>query len=347
MSARATALRALQALESVLDHDAPGWEASTTLADRARVLSKGFTEDRHARETPPLDADGRAAYLAYFAPRTIAALAHVYTRIAPPNAIAMDVGAGTGASGLFLALSGVRILHLVDKDERALVRARALIGRAAPSTEVVIHAGTRIPDMKCGDMTLSFSLSEIALGDDDARAAERKRVLDRAFTRLVVVDGGDRTAARNVQTLRADALARGFGVLLPCPHDDVCPALQRTSDWCHLRTERGLTPRLAGFAELVGRDPEQMAFMALVASREHTTTVNDSVLVLGTPQTEKGRTRLFVCGASGLRTLQALKRHADVTDALARLAPGDRVHAHGERRADALHLDAPPVVVET
>jgi predicted O-methyltransferase YrrM len=347
MSVRRTAERALLALERVLDEDAPGWSESAALAERARSLSKGFTEDRQMRETPTLDALGKNAYLAYFAPRTIAALAQVYARLSPPTAIAMDVGAGTGASGLFLALMGVRILHLVDKDERALSRARALINRVAPSTEVVVHPGTRIPDLRVGDLTLSFSLSEIALGDDDARTTEYKRVLERHYTRLVIVDGGDRTAARNVQHLRAEAIAMGLGVLFPCPHDDVCPALARTGDWCHLRTERGLTTRLAQFATRVGRDPEQMAYMALVASREHPTTVSDDILVLGTPQVEKGRTRIAVCGRDGLRTLQALKRHASVALDLAALPLGSMVRAHGERRADTLHLDSAPVVVES
>ena len=339
--------RALTLLERHLDALSPGWADDAGLADIARTLSKGFTEDRRARDTPTLDARGRAAYLAYFAPRTIAALAHVCARTTPIAPVVVDVGAGTGASSLFAALAGAKTLHLVDKDARAVERARALV-TSSTGAHVVTRTDGRIADAHDGDMLLSFSLSEIAQGDDEARAAAIDRVLDRAFDRLILVDGGDRTASRNLGELRARALARGLSIAFPCPHDDVCPALARATDWCHLKTTRALTERFFRFARAVGRDAEHMSFSALVVERRPMERARDreGVLVLGDPQVEKGRARIAVCGPAGLRTLQALRRHAPVADGLVTLSPGVRAVVHGEQKGAVLHLDAPPVVTD-
>src|SRR5690606_12993302 len=90
--------------------------------------------------TPAASDDVAHAYLAYFAPRTIAAVSSALADADVPARI-VDVGAGTGAASLAFAAAGSEDILLTDHDPRALARARLLLerlpGRRSVKTLVV------------------------------------------------------------------------------------------------------------------------------------------------------------------------------------------------------------------
>lgn len=331
-------------IEQVLDEERPDWESDGALVRVARALSEGFTSETPSR-TPAATVDVAHAYLAYFAPRTLAAVASALGDERAPERV-VDVGAGTGAASLVFALAGAREILLVDHDPGALERARRLLERL-PSPARPRRVETLVVDLDSpqplpwSDAVLvsAFTLGELRVEDETA-IFDGLLALSSATPRLFLVDAGDRRRARRLQELRAVALERGWHVRAPCPHEDACPALERRRDWCHLRAERHLSERLARFAQAVGRDPLELAYAFVDLVREEVPRPERQVLVIGEPRREKGRARLPVCGPAGLRFLQALKRDREAHDALLALDRGAVLEDPGwERRADSAHVD--------
>ena len=326
--------------------------------ERAQRKSLHYTE---AAREPDEDAAADVAYLAHFGPRAIAAVARVVVPFASearsPGGVAteaVDVGAGSGASALVLLLLGVKTVHLVERSTRALDLAAKLldpftIEGAAPGASVVrvVHDARTRPRPIAGAQWLlsSFAFGELARArteDDDVRATFKQIEgwapnAERAF----LVDAGDRPRARAIQALRDALVVEGRGVLAPCPHTDRCPALVRERDWCHTRVEKRLPEPFARFAIGVGRDDAEMSLSYVVVGWAGEQPLSTGVRVIGEARVEKGRARLPVCGARGLRFLQATKKHREAHDTLITLARGvvlDAVCAT-DPRADTAHVD--------
>lgn len=335
--------RATSALEQHLDEGRPGWHEDDRLVRAARALSEGFTTAPDEL-TPLLDDDRAAAYLAYFAPRTVAAVAHVLAPFAEggaPRAV-LDVGAGTGAASLCALAAGAERVLVADRDPLALDEALLLLRRLAPRASLARTSGDLfsqgVIDDRAELLLSAFAVGELLAAHPVEETLERLLAAAPRARALVLLDAGDRTRARGLQELREAALARGLSVRAPCPHGDPCPALARRRDWCHTRVERHLTPRLAAFARAVGRDEEQMSLSYLVLERAPRAPERH-VRVLGEPLVEKGRVRLPVCGPEGLRFVQSLKRHKEARAALLSLERGARLReVHAERRGDTAHV---------
>lgn len=336
--------RAQSVIEQVLDEERPGWERDEALVARARALSEAFTSEGPT-VTPSATVEVAHAYLAYFAPRTVAAVASALSFAPVPERV-VDVGAGTGAAALVFAAAGAREVLLVDHDPAALERARALLERlpaahrprSVTSLALDLHAPRPLP-VSDHALVSAFTLGELLPGGDAEAVLDGLLTLAPKTDRLFLVDAGDRRRARRLQELRAAALARGWHVRAPCPHEGPCPALERRRDWCHLRAERRLSERLARFAEAVGRDPLALSYSFVDLVSDELAHEDHQVLVIGEARREKGRVRLPVCGAGGLRFLQALKRDREAHDALLTLERGAVVRDVGwERRADTAHV---------
>lgn len=344
-SASLLVARAQSVIEQVLDDERPGWDEDAALVRVARALSEGFTGERPS-VTPAATTDVAHAYLAYFAPRTVAAVSSALAFAEVPERV-VDVGAGTGAAALVFAAAGTREVLLVDHDPRALERARGLLERlprehrpsAVTSLVVDLNAPAPLP-VADAPLISAFTLGELRPDDDAAAIYDGLLALAPASPRLFLVDAGDRRRARRLQELRAVALERGWHVRAPCPHEGPCPALERRRDWCHLRAERRLSERLTRFAEAVGRDPLALSYSFVDLVQGDVARADRQVLVIGEARREKGRVRLPVCGAGGLRFLQALKRDREAHAALVQLERGAVVRDAGwERRADTAHVD--------
>ncbi|MCC7071062.1 MAG: methyltransferase domain-containing protein [Deltaproteobacteria bacterium] len=342
----AAVARAYGRIEHFLDERARGWEQSRALADAARRLSERYTEER-----APVAGDDVAelAYLAYFGPRAVCATAAALDAAQlTARGVVVDAGCGSGAAALLLVEAGAARVIGVDRSERALAMARALVGDALRAVCAPVESAPA-----CREATLvasSFAFGELAGSAELALAALER--LGGEHSALAIVDAGDRAHARRLQQAREAvrlAPTDRRHLLAPCPHDDACPALARERDWCHARVAKALSPRLAAFARAVGRDEVHMASSYLVLAPPGATTREDGggILVIGEAHKEKGRARLSVCGPGGLRFLQALKRERAAFDALlavprgARLAPSLATGAtHGVAHVDASQVAA-------
>jgi hypothetical protein len=97
-------------------------------------------------------------------------------------------------------------------------------------------------------------------------------------------------------------VAAGLHVVAPCFFSGPCPALVRERDWCH-DAAPGADGQRIDFSHLVVRvagepDPDPSLFRV----------VSDRL-------PEKGRLKLYACGASGRHAVVRLDRHASATNA--------------------------------
>ena len=294
---------ALDALDAFLERAAPGYADSAVLADAARRISVDYTQTRQIDE----DAAASVAYLAYFGPRAVVALARALRSVpgsAPPTHV-LDVGAGSGASALAWLAAGAKKVTLVERSAKALALAKQLHA----GKPVELRAQSLFDASGNGEVThLSASFVVGELPTDTDLPGLFKRLAPNA-QHTVLVDAGDQPRARRLQHLR-DVLVLDGAVVVhgPCPHREPCPALIRERDWCHDRVDKTLPPRLAKFARKVGRDDAAMSLSWLAFGPGAAATTPDGIVVIGEARAEKGRLRVPVCGPGGLRFLQVLKR---------------------------------------
>lgn len=327
---------ALAHLDAFLEREAAGYADNRAMATEARAASVAYTETRAI----DIDTAASLAYLAYFGPRAVVAVARALRPVpastGPVHVV--DVGAGSGASALAWAFVGSTLhapapmlLTLVEQSPKALELARRLLQRLPVHVQVQARPGglTTVSSInEATHVSAAFVVGELP-PTMDVEAALRR--LAPAAATTVLVDAGDHPRARRLQTLR-DTLRERDDVVIhgPCPHRDACPALQRERDWCHDRVEKHLPERLARFARLVGRDDALMSLSWLSLGRGPGAAAGqgeDGLVVVGEARQEKGRVRLPVCGPRGLRFVQALNRDRAVVDAVAGLDRGDRLPA--------------------
>jgi hypothetical protein len=354
--------RALAHLDAFLARECRGYADDDSLVRTARALSERYTTGMAKGDEPEPDDASSLAYLAHFGPRAIVATAYALRALehekAPVHVV--DVGAGSGAASLVFALWGTKKLALVERSEKSLATAAKLLaGTGAKVRAIPVDARVckrPVHDDDDVDVLFSaFTFGELVprTGNDSTRDDVRSTFAQlHAWApdapRIVLVDAGDRLRARPLQMLR-DALAlEKRPILSPCPHQDACPALLRERDWCHQKAPKDLPPRLAQFARNVGRDDEEMALMHLVLGRVGEQAAPDSVLAIGDARVEKGRVRLPVCGAQGVRFVQALKRTREAHDALLEIERGARLPGSLVKlaRGDVAHVESASDLVD-
>jgi hypothetical protein len=325
--------RALDRIAAELDRARPGWADDSALVAEARRMSEGYTE---RRVTTP--ANRAEAYLAYFAPRTVAAMARVAPLVPFDGVRVLELGSGTGAASLVCALAGAKALTLCEPLLDARQTAHRLLTGLAD-----VEQREKISRSPGAEVALAaFSWGEIFPDTAPRDALDQVERLAPRARDLVILEPGDRASSRRVLELRAAALDAGWRALAPCPHEAACPALERAHDWCHTFVDRALPERFAAFARQVGRDPDRMALTYLVLSKRPDARPSGGARVLSGARVEKGRARAAVCAAEGVRSVQALKRHKPAFAALKGLERGDVLRLDGlEVRGDTAHLESP------
>jgi hypothetical protein len=298
---------------------------------RNRLVTRGAGSRIHqglvgAREligTPYLaDPELREEYTREIAPRTSVALKKVLGEIyAKPTGRGrprrfLDLGAGTGAVGAALRAHFQGELDLVEVD-----RIAASAGtRIADITNVpgLAHlAGVRAPF----DLVVSAHvLNELYVDQGPSERLPRLAALVKNWCEHLLGDGGTliliepalRETSRALLGVRDHLLAAGLHVVAPCFYTGPCPALLRQRDWCHDSAPSGA---------------ERVDFSYLVVRMSGEPTIESTLFrIVSDPLPEKGRLRLFGCGASGRRPIVRLDRHATTANAdLDQLARGDVV----------------------
>lgn len=275
-------------------------------------IHEGLVGARALVGTPYLaDAGLRAEYERDIAPRTGVALRKILTAVLPAEGLrlqpdsVLDLGAGTGAVGEEL---------------------RNLLGRRHRLVEVdrVPRGGTtRVADVTRVDALATFGapfdlviaahvLNELYLDEEPGVRATRLSRLVRAWSEellsadgtLVVIEPALRETSRALLAVRDQLLASGLHVVAPCFFTGPCPALLRERDWCH-DSAPDSTGRRIDFSYLVVR----------TAGPTAPASETNRFRVVSDPLPEKGRLRLFGCGADGRHALVRLDRHASAENA--------------------------------
>jgi ribosomal protein RSM22 (predicted rRNA methylase) len=253
------------------------------------------------------DGELRREYEKEIAPRTEAALARIFEAAPLPRPRrVLDLGAGTGAVGRAILdrWPGVELVAVDQVGGPGIVQADV--------------AGATRPKGVEGSYDLLLAahlLNELSL-DVEGRA----RLVSGWFRELLTDDGhcillepALRDTSRALLGVRDRLVGAGLFVVAPCLWQGACPALARERDFCHASA--------APIAE--GRSRVDFSYLVL---RKQGQRQSDRALarVVSDPMKDKGRLRLFVCGAIGRTLVTRLDRDRSPNNqAFDRLERGD------------------------
>jgi len=306
--------------------DAALAEAEVRPAARAVLeLHQGLVGER-ALARPSTYAGSRlGAYLLWWWPQTYLKM-QAALRLAPipRGPRILDVGSGPAPAALAAldSLGGEAVCF--DVSEPALAEARAL-GIARTAREL---------PRESFDLTLAANLlSEL----EDPAAFVRKLT-----GTVVIVEPALRETGRALLGIRDALLREGWFAAAPCLMQQPCPALASPRDWCTVEV-RWTPPRyFVQLADATGLRADQMlSFAPLVLTRVPPAVEPQTWRVVGVAPPEKGKKRVWICGADGRMPLVRLDRDARPHNAaFDELRRGDRIRLSGTRqRGDGLRLD--------
>ncbi|MES1164201.1 MAG: small ribosomal subunit Rsm22 family protein, partial [Verrucomicrobiota bacterium] len=244
----------------------------------------------------------RDQYAREIAPRTELALARVLDQGwggLPAPARALDLGAGTGAVG--------RLLRARFGDALEVTAVDRIGGPGIIRANLALRSPAELPGItgRFDLIVAAHLLNELFVErtPTDRAALRAARVLDwaRAFLappgRLILIEPALRETSRELLAVRDRLLAAGLHVVAPCFFRGPCPALASERDWCH------------DAAPVPGqRARVDFSYLAL-ATAEAVPTLGSAERVVSDRLPDKGRLRLYVCGAAGRRELIRLDRY--------------------------------------
>ncbi len=251
------------------------------------------------------DRELRREYDAEIAPRTEAALARIFeTAQLPRPERVLDLGAGTGAVGraVLARWPGVELVA-VDK----------VAGPGIVQADVTQATRPHGVEGRVDLLVAAHLLGELSL-DVDGRArlvADWCRELLADAGRCILLEPALRPTSRALLAVRDRLVASGFSVASPCLWQGPCPALLRERDFCHAS------------AGAIAQGRSRVDFAYLVLARPKQPCADTRLFrVVSDPMKDKGRLRLFACGAVGRVLVTRLDRD---------LGPGNRAFDRLER----------------
>ena len=287
-------------------------------------LHEGLVGDRALARPATYAGRHLGAYLLWWWPQTYVKVQATLTMVAlPPAPRILDVGSGPGPAALAaLDLLGGEATCF-DAAEEALAEARAL---------GVVRTTRVLPDEDF-DLTLVANvLSEVP---DPLALVRRLRGI------VAVVEPALRETGRALLSLRDLLLREGWFALAPCFTQGPCPALVSAKDWCTAEARWDPPPFFRQLADATGlRADEVLSFVPLVLGRHAPDAPHDVWRVVGVAPPEKGKQRVWICGAEGRVPLVRLDRdRRPDNEKFEGLRRGDRVRLQGtERHGDGLRL---------
>lgn len=275
------------------------------------------------------DRELRQEYEAEIAPRTAAALEHIFSTVALPEPRrVLDLGAGTGAAGrAVVGLYQAAELVSVDKVGGAGM-IRADVARTIRPTGV---------QGEFDWIVAAHLLNELAL-DVEGRA---RLVIGWCRDLLandgscILVEPALRETSRALLALRDRLIAAGHRVVAPCLWQGPCPALARDRDFCHAS------------AGAITQGRSRVDFSYLVVRKSGPVCGDkDLFRVVSDPMKDKGRLRVFACGPVGRLLVTRLDREASASNqAFDQLGRGALVKIErAQARADGLRCTAETIV---
>ncbi len=258
-----------------------------------------------------------AAYLAYRAPATYAAVAAVFRQVArqrpdwEPRSL-LDVGAGPGVAtwAALEAWPSLAELTLVEVEPEMIVAGRELVP-SAQWVEGDVSAARGRADL----VVASYVLGEVA-------EPAASRLWDHAADTIAFVEPGTPAGYRRILDARAAVVGAGGNTVAPCPHDLPCPLA--ADDWCHfaVRLPRSKLHRRAKGVEL-GYEDEKFSYAVL--SREPVRKAE--ARIIRQPQIRSGHVNLVTCEPDGIHERTVSRKHGQAYKRAKDAAWGDALSA--------------------
>jgi ribosomal protein RSM22 (predicted rRNA methylase) len=312
-------------LKAALDARLQGLSRSDA-AGRAALISRTYRDGGGSGAiTSGADA---LAYALVRMPATYAAvtaslnaLCEIRPELAPASLL--DVGAGPGTATWATAEAFASLKNFTLLDANPALRALGLdLARDHLRLRVMTYhrgeARAALADAEAADLVVAnYMIGEINDADREALAD-----LMWAKTRdtLLVVEPGTPAGCARILTLRAQLIASGAHVAVPCPHDGECPLA--APDWCHFtqRLPRSRAHKQLKSAELPYED-EKFAYVALTRAP----VARHPARVLAQPDVNKVEVTAKLCTAEGLVIARIPRRAKGDYSAARRWRWGDAV----------------------
>jgi hypothetical protein len=293
-------------------------------------IHRGLVGSRALIGQPYLADRGlRQEYETEIAPRTAAALEHVFSTVALPEPRrVLDLGAGTGAAGHAVVhrYPAVELVSIDKVGGPGVVRADVARG--------IRPAGV---DGRFDWIVAAHLLNELAL-DIEGRARLvmgwcRDLLTDDGL--CILVEPALRETSRGLLALRDRLVAAAHVVVAPCLWQGPCPALLRERDFCHAS------------AGAIAQGRSRVDFSYLVVRKQGPVCEDrDLFRVVSDPMKDKGRLRFFGCGPAGRLLITRLDRESSETNrAFDQLERGNLVRIeHAQARPDGLRCTGETIV---
>jgi hypothetical protein len=292
------------------------------------------------------DPSHLGAYLLWWWPQTYAKvrallrMAHAVGALPHRIPRVVDLGAGP-------APAAIAVLDELGGDAIALDASAAALAEGRALTEGRLE--TRQVDLAPGSFQLdgAFDLALMANVLSELPPATRAPL----FARLPLSQDGAvliaepalRETGRALLELRDELLRRGWVAAAPCLTQRPCPALSNPRDWCTAQHAWEPPQHVVQLARELGlRADEELAYAPLVLVRRVAPAPAEVWRVVGVPQPEKGKKRLFVCSDAGRTAVTRLDRDAaPANEGFDELNRGDLVLLRGlSTKGDGLRIAA-------
>jgi ribosomal protein RSM22 (predicted rRNA methylase) len=249
------------------------------------------------------------------------ALGEIRPEFAPASLLDVGAGPGTATWATAEAFASLKNFTLLDANPALRALGLDLARDHLRLRAMTYHRGearAALADAEAADLVVaSYMIGEL----DDA---ERKALADLMWAKtrdtLLVVEPGTPAGCARILTLRAQLIASGAHVAVPCPHDGECPLA--APDWCHFtqRLPRSRAHKQLKSAELPYED-EKFAYVALTRAP----VARHPARVLAQPDVNKVEVTAKLCTAEGLVIARIPRRAKGDYSAARRWRWGDAV----------------------
>jgi SAM-dependent methyltransferase len=323
------------------------------VAAGVRTLSLGLTRERQLAGARYMD-DPRllGAYLLFYWPVSYAQGRQVLGELPVRARSVLDLGSGPGPLSFAALDAGSAEVTAADRSRPALALARELAIEAAEALatrEWDAARGGELPVSGVDAVLAGHFLNEL-FGSGEPALGRRATLVEQALAALrpggsvVLIEPALRDTSRELLKLRDVLVRRGFAVRAPCLFRGDCPALVKSSDWCHAERAWSMPPLLEQLAHAAGLHKEalKMSYLILAPKREpwREPPTGRSFRIVSEPLEGKGRQRFMGCGPEGRMGLALQEKHrTEENGAFFRLKRGDVVSlTEAEPRGDGLTL---------
>lgn len=289
------------------------------------------------------DVDTRRAYLAYFFSTNVLKLHPVLDELARSDFFSthkelrvLDIGTGVGTAsiGLWMWLAQQELataLNIVatdisaevcDEAARTMETFRKHIASPVMTFEKKALPMGRLVEAGLGTFDLIIAQNILVETPDSADMVAIAQGMLRPDGAMVLIEPASRYGSRTLLQCRDELISSGITIFAPCVRQATCPALVKESDWCHAasRWERPRFIRILD--EQIGNLRLALKFSYVIAMKRALNIAatfpelkQDGLFrIVSDRIDEKGRKKLWGCGAPGRYFFEKQKRDTTETN---------------------------------